>query len=65
MTGVILTFKFIKLLESIREIVFNIVKIEPTKEKFLQKENLPDSKKIVRSNYRINDELGYFSIIER
>ena len=65
MTGVILTFKFIKLLESIREIVFNIVKIEPTKEKSLQKENLPDSKKIVRSNYRKNDELGYFSIIER
>ena len=65
MTRVISAVKNNQLIESIREIVFNIFQIESNKEKSVQKENLPDSKKIVRSNYNINDEFGYFNKIER
>jgi len=65
MTRIISAVINIKLIESIRETAFNIFKIESSEEKSVQKENIQDSKKIVQSNLRINDEFGYFNKIER
>ena len=65
MTRIISVVINIKLVESIREIAFNILKTEPTEEKSVQKENIPDNEKIVQSSQRINDEFGYFNKIER
>ena len=65
MTRVIAVVKNNKLIESIREIVLNTLKAQSQINYDIQKDNLPDSKKIVRSNHQVNDEFGYFNKIER
>jgi len=62
MTKVILAVKNYKLINLIKEIVFNI---QSQKDNSNKKEKLPDNKRIVRSNYKANDEFGYDSKIER
>jgi hypothetical protein len=64
MTIVNLAIKNNKLSKLIKEIVFKIFKKQFQNNHSIHKEYLPDSKKIVRSNYKINDEFGYINKIE-
>ena len=64
MTSVIEVLMFSLIFINIKEIYFNNIKEQSRNNSTIKKDNLIDSKKIVRSNNRINDEFGSFNKIE-
>ncbi len=64
MTSVNEVLMFSLIFINIKEIYFNNIKEQSRNNSTIKKDNLIDSKKIVRSNNRINDEFGSFNKIE-